>query len=765
MVRPTPEGGHQGLEGSMQRVKVYRLNEYGQWDDKGTGHVSLQFFQAAGAHGLVVVGDDCKELLLHRIAGEEVYQKQSDSIITWTDQDVGIDIALSFQEPMGCQAVWDSIASVHRRRSGADRDAPPSQQPIGLSQPGMHQRAPHGLDDYGGLLSPSGDMDLDGFGGHPAADLPQQPELGNLGDVARVLSELSPFARERVASKLVHGGWPSRVLDLFHQCEDLEDAEGLANCARVVRAMIMLNDSRLLDVLLRPACIMDVVGALEWDPEGGVRQRHRKYLEEEVVFKEVVPIRDEETRARIHQTYRIGYIKDVILPRALDDAVFASLSSLILFNNVEVVTALAEDSNFLPELFERLKSVDKASPEWEDLVAFLQELCALSKHLQAGTRGKLFASLQALGLFQVLGEVMRGSGLGPRLKATDIMMSCTGSDPLPLRNHLISLEGRGLLSSLVDCLTHGDEGGLQEQVLDLVRVLLDPETMESSDATKSQFLDVFYDLHMQKLIWTLSGHPCGKEEAGTVSASTMGLIVDLLCFCVQQHTYRMKYYILRNNVVEKVMRHLLKRRERWLVLAAVRFVRSVVGLKDEFYLRYITRNNLLEPLVELFLQNGERYNLLNSAILELFDFIRKENIKTLLMHIGQTFLPQLEQVSYVETFTQLRNKLEQLNYTESRTAPGQGAPADAALALERRRRDDRALDKDEEDYFEGGDDEPAGGEGARLVTPAGLVDYPDDDEQLVDDGRSMPVRGLDAHEMRRGAEDGDNDMNAKRLRP
>ena len=28
--------------------------------------------------------------------------------------------------------------------------------------------------------------------------------------------------------------------------------------------------------------------------------------------------------------------------------------------------------------------------------------------------------------------------------------------------------------------------------------------------------------------------------------------MDLLCFCVTQHSYRIKYYVLRNNVVEKV---------------------------------------------------------------------------------------------------------------------------------------------------------------------------------------------------------------------
>ena len=35
--------------------------------------------------------------------------------------------------------------------------------------------------------------------------------------------------------------------------------------------------------------------------------------------------------------------------------------------------------------------------------------------------------------------------------------------------------------------------------------------------------------------------------------SVLGLIVDLLCFCVVHHSYRIKYYILRNNVLSKVL--------------------------------------------------------------------------------------------------------------------------------------------------------------------------------------------------------------------
>lgn len=54
------------------------------------------------------------------------------------------------------------------------------------------------------------------------------------------------------------------------------------------------------------------------------------------------------------------------------------------------------------------------------------------------------------------------------------------------------------------------------------------------------------------------------------------------------YCHRCRYYVLRNNVVEKVLR-LLYRREKWLVVAAIRFLRTCIGLKDDFYNRYLVR--------------------------------------------------------------------------------------------------------------------------------------------------------------------------------
>ncbi len=55
---------------------------------------------------------------------------------------------------------------------------------------------------------------------------------------------------------------------------------------------------------------------------------------------------------------------------------------------------------------------------------------------------------------------------------------------------------------------------------------------------------------------------------------------------------------------------------------ALRLMRKLIAPKDEFYNRYIMRGDLFKPVVDAFLCNGSRYNLLNSAMIEMFEFIR-----------------------------------------------------------------------------------------------------------------------------------------------
>ncbi|GLC50218.1 hypothetical protein PLESTB_000355400 [Pleodorina starrii] len=717
---------------SMHRVKVYKLNAEGQWEDKGTGHISVEYMEQAHAMGLVVISEEenGKTLLVHQISREDIYTRSESTIITWHDAEISTDVAISFQEQVGCDHIWQQIKQVQQEEHRRHQD---------------HERGRKSTVDEYDQPTASGAHMGNGDYLENELELPA-PERRHLEDIAKALSHVPPFQRDRIAAQLMKQNYLPALLDQFKQCEDLEDSEGLTHMYAIVRSAIMLNDSSVLEEMLREEHVMDVLGALEYDPDVKQPQKHRDFLQSHVQFKEVVPISNPQILAKIHQTYRIQYLKDVILPRSLDDATYATLSSLALFNNMEVVGALMADPSFLPQLFQRLQQTDPSDTQWHDLVAFLQEFCSLARHLQQQQRASLFNRLIQLGLFEVVTRIMLHSAEDVKLKATDILMSSMQHDVLALREFLYKQPDHTLFGLLVHELTDGRDTGLAEQVCEAIKLLMDPDTMEQP-VEKNEFLEVFYDKYLDKLIGViLSDSSINSNGTRTVPATTLGLILELLSFCVQNHSYRIRYYTLRNHLVEKVLR-LLHRRERWLVCATVRFMRVCVALKEDFFTRYLLRYNCFGPIMVVFFENGERYNLLNSAVLDLIDYIRKENIKPILDHLVETYGHRFDELTYVETFKQLRLKYDQAperagsagngpaseRDEEMTDAPGAaGLPAGSAAAnmrgrtfvfsasgvshqtrmaaqqghLRRRRRDDREPDKDEEDYFsEDADDE------------------------------------------------------------
>ena len=57
---------------------------------------------------------------------------------------------------------------------------------------------------------------------------------------------------------------------------------------------------------------------------------------------QVLPIRNSELLAKIHQTYRVQYIQDIVLPapNIFEDNVLSTLSSFIFFNKLDIVRQL-----------------------------------------------------------------------------------------------------------------------------------------------------------------------------------------------------------------------------------------------------------------------------------------------------------------------------------------------------------------------------------------------------------------------------------------
>jgi len=177
-------------------------------------------------------------------------------------------------------------------------------------------------------------------------------ELSRLEEISELFnaSLLTPIKREKLTILIENEGYIKKLIDLFHMCEDLDNLEGLHHLYNIFKSLFLLNKTALFEIMFTDDMIFDVVGVLEYDPASQQPVRHREFLRTQTKLKEVIPLNNTELVQKIHQTYRVQYIQDMILPApsVFEENLLSTLTSFIYFNKMEIVTMIQVCfSNFL----------------------------------------------------------------------------------------------------------------------------------------------------------------------------------------------------------------------------------------------------------------------------------------------------------------------------------------------------------------------------------------------------------------------------------
>jgi len=222
-----------------RRVKVYELKN-NDWYDRGTGFCSGQVVNSPAstpenpdARILVVSEDDHTRTLLEtRITKDDGYQKQQDTLIVWTETN-GVDMALSFQEADGCAAIWEFVSEIQQRLNAFAPD--------------------DGLSDD--ILDPV----------HPIT-LPN-PELGRLDEVENHIRGASQTqaGREALVKFIMNPGemYILKLGPLVAEAEEKESLPDLHKLCNIMKHLILLNDTQVIEFVVSDIAVMGVVGALE----------------------------------------------------------------------------------------------------------------------------------------------------------------------------------------------------------------------------------------------------------------------------------------------------------------------------------------------------------------------------------------------------------------------------------------------------------------------------------------------------------------------
>jgi len=771
---------------SRWRVKMYHLNEDGQWSDKGTGFCSCSFVDAFGEFAICIESEDPDQYnTQYRLSDEDIYQRQGNTIITWKEPTNDIDLALSFQEEEGCKEVWNKINDLQGKVSV---DFTSSTTNVG------------GDDSDDSLYSNQNQSWADGSQtGSVMSDsvilkLPN-PTLKNLQDILEIVTEASdPVAKTQLAHAISTQSpeWFEALLGLFETLEDLEDEKHLYVLYKIMLGIAILNETTIFEIMVSKSMVERVMGVFEYDPKipPNLRKRHRDMLIRGAKFKQVVPVNDEEVLQKIHESYRLEYLKDMILgPRCMfyvgaslylsispshthihtldthththigtdENMTIATVNTLLHLNNCTVVMRLQSDETFLVPLLDILAQAPlkkpKDSTKIEDAVSLLHTMYHLANNLQMEDRDTFYHSMRSRGRsgWVIMERLLSLEYLSrnARLKCIQIVSYAVMHKPYSFHEFVCSRASNeeepkfndsdndreeeeeeeeekrssskrkrrsrkdlnmlfkkqrtsspSLLWLLTQTMVCEQDSSMTAEAKTLLELALNPDAMDMCH--KDKFLGIFYDHYIGWLLLPLS-FDCEDSKL----EPTKHLVCEMVSYFVRCHGFRIKYYILRHQTVENVLK-LLRCKTQHVKLSAVRFVKYCLSMKDEFYNRYLVRNDLLRPIFEA-LKKPLRDNLLNSAIFDIAEFVRSEKINSVVKYLIENLSECFEDIVHVQSFQKLKDYYDETipPNTTSEISSFSTSSATARQEDEKfqsRLREDAYFDEDDDDDDDDGDD-------------------------------------------------------------
>lgn len=435
----------------------------------------------------------------------------------------------------------------------------------------------------------SDDISQDPFQNNPIS-LPN-PGLGNLNEIETQMRGLSntQSGREALVKFVISEDYIRKITPLVEMAEDMEDLASLHRLCNIMKILILLNDTAIIEHVVTDDVVMGVVGALEYDPDFPTHKaNHRLWLSKEGRYREVVRIRDNMVRKKIHYTYRLQYMKDVVLARILDDPTFSVLNSLIFFNQVDIVQHLQANQPFVKELFGIFAQKETDQERKKEAVLFIQQCCAIAKNLQQPARQQLYNNFLSQGLISVMTFALRHTDVAVRVGATDILVAMIDHDPQIIRQTIfrqINEHQKPLTDSLIDLLLVEADLGVKAQIADAIKVLLDPGSQAADglankvggefanrmrhqpDPQQEIFLVNFYDESAKKLFKPLVDLKGRKDMDFSVHQVSLFIyLIEILCFFIRQHQHRSKYFVLAEGLGQRIAQ-LLQSSEKYLKLS------------------------------------------------------------------------------------------------------------------------------------------------------------------------------------------------------
>ena len=618
------------------RVKLYRLNENGQWDDNGIGFV----FCASK-----IEKDDIKInklIMTNEITYEEMFSidinkdtvdfhNQRGTIMTWkTSEDkIDDDTAISFQEKEGVTEIMKNILICEGKNPNDERLLMEIQSEIYLEA--SIQNLPNLVRE---LNIDMGEEKLIDFITYlKNNDCKFIIELGELlNEEEKKIENLRTTTSSNKSNDNINiiNENETKSND-YNQKQIYKDfpMENIHYIFTIFKNLVLIGDKELLELLIDDNLYLITFGALEYDFEAMKSVPHRKYFKDIVKFKNPLNIDDQSILKKINQNLRLTYLRDTALSRLIDDNSVKTINLMIQLNNNDLIQFFLNDNKYFENLFSQMKNENLNSKKESCL--FLLELIECSKDVPQ-SRVIFIENIFDQGILSIISKIFDDNKKDNsnnkaiedikefiKITSIEIFINILSTIPNPILEYLKKEDNHKLLKQITNIMIYSDNFGIKYEISQIYKTLIETEFKGQAMDRMELFNEPFQTLlkYLNKPIDLTISH-----DKKMVISLTKQIIIEILISWFTLMNFNKQYW-LDENKLNEIIPNLLEENDKVINLYTIKLLKCIIDFTDPFICNRIITEKLCNNLSKLFIKNIKKNNIIISCMMEFFESLSK----------------------------------------------------------------------------------------------------------------------------------------------
>ena len=612
------------------RVKFYRLNDIGQWDDYGIGYVfcaSKINEEKEKIYKLIMISEINNEEMfsieLNKNNAEFNYQRST--IMTWRESDgEDDDSAISFQEKEGLIEIINTIYLCEGKDLKLENLLEEVNGAVNFLEVSVQN-----LPNLAKIINPEmSEMRFNDF----IRDLKNSNyefilKLGEiLKDEEKKIENLKTSASSNVDMEKndENNNKDNKIEEESDKKEINDNEEDIENnnynqqliyknlpmknihyIFNIFKNLILIGDKSLTEALLDDELYLITFGALEYDFETMKSIPHRKYFKNIVKFKNPLNIKNPDIIKKINQNLRLTYLRDTALSRLIEDNAVKTINSILQYNHNDIIQFFLNNSIYLEMLLDQLKS--------EDLNIKKEACLFLSEIIEDNLlNDKDDNNLEIKEKKEFI-----------KITAVEIFIDVLTSIPIVILDYLKQENDHNFLKQLTNIMLYSDNFGIKYEICQIYKTLIETQLKEKSSDRMDLFSEPF-QIMLKYLNYPISPLNALNHQKKIEISSTKQIIVEILITWFSLMNFNKQFWI-EENKLDVIISNLLEEIDKVINLYTIKLLKCLINYTDPFICNKILTEKLCNNLINLFQNNMKKKNIIISCMMDFFEALSKKS--------------------------------------------------------------------------------------------------------------------------------------------